>query len=48
MATTSLSEEMIKNFVKLNQANLVEMFAAEAKGLSEIAGTETIKVPTVI
>jgi fructosamine-3-kinase len=35
-------------FVKLNQSNLVEMFAAEVKGLSEIAGTETIKVPTVI
>jgi fructosamine-3-kinase len=35
-------------FVKLNQSNLVEMFAAEAKGLSEIAGTATIKVPTVI
>jgi fructosamine-3-kinase len=37
-----------KYFVKLNQSNLVEMFAAEAKGLSEIASTETIKVPTVI
>jgi fructosamine-3-kinase len=37
-----------KYFVKLNQANLVEMFAAESKGLSEIAGTATIKVPTVI
>jgi fructosamine-3-kinase len=35
-------------FVKLNQSNLVEMFAAEAKGLSEIAGTGTIKVPAVI
>jgi fructosamine-3-kinase len=35
-------------FVKLNQAILVEMFAAEARGLSEIAATATIKVPNPI
>jgi fructosamine-3-kinase len=43
-----ISSGQDKYFVKLNQANLVEMFAAEAKGLLEIAGTATIKVPTVI
>ena len=35
-------------FVKVNQANLIEMFAAEAKGLLEIATTAAIKVPTPI
>jgi fructosamine-3-kinase len=35
-------------FVKLNQSSLVDMFVAEAKGLSEIAATETIKVPIPI
>jgi fructosamine-3-kinase len=43
-----ISDSQERYFVKLNQANLIEMFAAEAKGLLEIAGTETIKVPTVI
>ncbi len=43
-----ISDSRDRYFVKLNQANLVEMFAAEAKGLLEIAGTATIKVPTVI
>ena len=35
-------------FVKTNQANLIEMFAAEAQGLTEIAATNTIAVPTPI
>jgi fructosamine-3-kinase len=35
-------------FVKLNQEHLVEMFAAEARGLLEIAATATIKVPIPI
>ena len=35
-------------FVKLNPAALVAMFAAEARGLSEIAATATIKVPNPI
>jgi fructosamine-3-kinase len=35
-------------FVKLNRSNLVEMFAAESKGLSEIATTAAIKVPAPI
>jgi fructosamine-3-kinase len=34
--------------LKLNQASLIEMFAAEARGLSEMAATETIKVPIPI
>ncbi len=43
-----ISNNRERYFVKLNQSNLIDMFAAEAKGLSEIAGTKTIKVPTVI
>jgi fructosamine-3-kinase len=35
-------------FVKIHQAIGIEMFAAEAKGLLEIAKTETILVPTPI
>lgn len=35
-------------FIKLNQPSLVEMFAAEARGLLEIAATETIKAPIPI
>jgi fructosamine-3-kinase len=35
-------------FVKLNQPSLNSMFAAEAKGLSEISTTATIKVPSPI
>jgi fructosamine-3-kinase len=35
-------------FLKLNRSALVEMFAAEASGLSEIASTATIKVPLPI
>ncbi len=35
-------------FVKLNQANLVEMFVAEAKGLLQMQATNTIKVPQPI
>jgi fructosamine-3-kinase len=35
-------------FIKLNQPSLAEMFAAEAKGLLEIAATDTITVPVPI
>lgn len=35
-------------FVKLNSANLSDMFAAEAEGLSEIAASNSIRVPEVI
>lgn len=35
-------------FVKLNSAQLSEMFAAEAAGLDEIAASQTIRVPKVI
>jgi fructosamine-3-kinase len=34
--------------LKLNQASLIEMFVAEATGLSEIAATATIRVPAPI
>jgi fructosamine-3-kinase len=35
-------------FIKLNQADRVEMFAAEARGLQEMGATQTIKVPLPI
>jgi fructosamine-3-kinase len=35
-------------FVKLNRAELVEMFAAEFAGLTELAQTQTVKVPRPI
>jgi fructosamine-3-kinase len=35
-------------FVKLNQATQVAMFAAEAAGLREISGTQTIRVPVPV
>ncbi|MGK7885826.1 MAG: fructosamine kinase family protein [Crocosphaera sp.] len=35
----------IKYFVKINHASKVEMFAAEALGLKEMAQTQTIRVP---
>ncbi|NJL90435.1 MAG: fructosamine kinase family protein [Coleofasciculaceae cyanobacterium SM2_1_6] len=35
-------------FVKLNQASLIEMFVAEAKGLLQMQATGTIKVPRPI
>ncbi len=35
----------IKYFVKINHASQVEMFAAEAFGLKEMAETQTIRVP---
>jgi fructosamine-3-kinase len=35
-------------FIKLNQPSLAEMFAAEAKGLLEMAATQTITVPMPI
>lgn len=37
-----------KYFVKLNQAKLVEMFAAEALGLKQMYATQTITVPKPI
>ena len=38
----------IKYFVKINHASKVEMFAAEALGLKEMAQTQTIRVPKPI
>ncbi len=38
----------IKYFVKINHASQVEMFAAEALGLKEMAETQTIRVPKPI
>ncbi len=35
-------------FIKVNQANLVDMFKAELAGLNEIAATRTIRVPKPI
>ncbi|ALP54180.1 hypothetical protein Tel_14110 [Candidatus Tenderia electrophaga] len=35
-------------FVKLNRAELADMFEAEAAGLNEIAASESIRVPAVI
>jgi fructosamine-3-kinase len=35
-------------FIKLNQSSLAEMFVAEAKGLLEMASTQTISVPIPI
>jgi len=41
----ALSDGKVTYFVKLNQASLVAMFEAEAAGLSQIAATQTIRVP---
>lgn len=35
-------------FVKVNRPTLVQMFAAEAEGLKELAATRTIRIPGVI
>jgi fructosamine-3-kinase len=43
-----ITNKIDRYLLKLNQPSLVEMFAAEAKGLLEIAATATIKVPTPI
>lgn len=43
-----LQGENSRYFVKFNRAELVEMFAAEFAGLTEIAQTKTVKVPTPI
>lgn len=43
-----LQGEKARYFVKLNHAELVEMFAAEFAGLTELAETQTVKVPKPI
>lgn len=43
-----LSDGQQQYFVKLNRPETAAMFAAEAAGLTEIAATQTITVPTVI
>jgi fructosamine-3-kinase len=43
-----VSNEQERYFVKLNRSSLIDMFAAEASGLSAIATTNTIKVPLPI
>lgn len=35
-------------FIKLNRANLLDMFVAEAAGLKALANTNTVKVPEVV
>ncbi len=43
--TVQLSDGRQSYFVKLNSAALLEMFEAEAAGLTEIAATGTVRVP---
>jgi fructosamine-3-kinase len=43
--TVRLSDGRRSYFVKLNSARLLEMFAAEAEGLAELARTGTLRVP---
>jgi protein-ribulosamine 3-kinase len=43
-----LEGENARYFVKLNQADLVEMFAAEFTGLTELAKTKTVRIPRPI
>ncbi len=43
-----ISNRLERYFVKLNQPALGELFVAEAKGLSELAATTTMKVPIPI
>jgi fructosamine-3-kinase len=43
-----ISNKRDRYLLKINQSHLVEMFAAEARGLAEIATTKAIKVPTPI
>jgi fructosamine-3-kinase len=43
-----ISNDTDRYLLKLNRSSLVEMFAAEAKGLLEIAATAKIKVPIPI
>lgn len=45
---TTPDPDQQRYFVKVNQSNLVEMFAAEARGLTEIATTAAMRVPTPI
>ncbi len=40
-----LQAEGVTWFIKLNQANLLDMFAAEAAGLQELAATGKVRVP---
>lgn len=42
------NDRLDRYFIKLNQPSLAEMFAAEAKGLLEMAATQTIAIPTPI
>lgn len=39
------SDELVRVFVKVNQASALSMFEAESAGLAEIAGSGTIRVP---
>jgi len=43
-----LADHSQKYFVKLNQPKLVDMFAAEAAGLAEMASTKSVRVPQPI
>jgi len=46
--TLQLSDGGRHYFIKLNRADLLDMFEAEAQGLGEIAASETIRVPRPI
>jgi fructosamine-3-kinase len=46
--TLRLQDQHRSYFVKLNSADLLHMFEAEADGLAEIAATDTIRVPLPI
>lgn len=47
-STFSISDGCDSYFVKLNRADLSEMFTAEADGLNEIRSSDSIRVPEVI
>ncbi len=47
-STFTVSDHELRYFVKLNSAQLIDMFEAEAAGLKQIAASNSIRVPAVI
>jgi len=47
-STYTISDNQHHYFVKLNSAQLIDMFEAEAAGLNQIAASNSIRVPAVI
>jgi len=47
-STFTISDSQQRYFVKLNNAQLIDMFEAEVAGLNQIAASHSIRVPTVI